>query len=215
MAISLTYTFSPGTRIRSAEVNSNFSTLATKALDKTGDTMTGHLLFTDNSYDIGASGATRPRDFYLARNAVIAGTLGVTGVATLTAQAVFNGGATFGDTVLTRPELKDYSETKTAPSISSNILTLDYTLGQVFEVTVDANINTFTISNWPATGKKGSIEVWFKGNGSGFTQSWGSVRWPSDGAPVFTTTNGDYTVCTFHTFDAGSTVFGVPAAFQL
>ena len=40
----------------------------------------GHLLFSpDNTYDIGASGATRPRDFFLGRNAAILGTLDVTG----------------------------------------------------------------------------------------------------------------------------------------
>ena len=34
----------------------------------------GHFLAgTDNAYDIGASGATRPRDFFLGRNAVIGG----------------------------------------------------------------------------------------------------------------------------------------------
>ncbi len=42
------------------------------------------LLFTDNTYDIGKSGATRPRDGFFSRNAVISGTLGVTGVTTLT-----------------------------------------------------------------------------------------------------------------------------------
>jgi hypothetical protein len=43
----------------------------------------GHFLaFTDNTYDIGASGANRPRDFFLARNAAIGGTFGVTGIAT-------------------------------------------------------------------------------------------------------------------------------------
>ncbi len=35
----------------------------------------GHLLFTDNTYDIGASGATRPRDLFLARNLVLGGSL--------------------------------------------------------------------------------------------------------------------------------------------
>lgn len=36
----------------------------------------GNLIFdTDNAYDIGASGATRPRDLFLARNAVIGGSL--------------------------------------------------------------------------------------------------------------------------------------------
>lgn len=34
----------------------------------------GNLLFTDATYDIGASGATRPRDLFLSRNAVIGGT---------------------------------------------------------------------------------------------------------------------------------------------
>jgi len=51
-------------------------------------TITGNLLFTDATYDIGASGATRPRDLFLSRNAVLGGTLGVTGVASLAAGAV-------------------------------------------------------------------------------------------------------------------------------
>jgi len=41
------------------------------------------LLFVDNTYDIGKSGATRPRDLFASRNAVIGGTLGVTGTASL------------------------------------------------------------------------------------------------------------------------------------
>lgn len=46
-------------------------------------TMGAHLLFTDATYDIGASGATRPRDGFFSRNVVIGGTLGVTGVPTI------------------------------------------------------------------------------------------------------------------------------------
>jgi len=42
-------------------------------------TLTQNLRFTDATHDIGASGATRPRDLFLSRNAVIGGTLGVTG----------------------------------------------------------------------------------------------------------------------------------------
>jgi len=57
----------------------------------TGGTLTGNLLFTDNTYDIGASGATRPRDLFLARNAVVGGTLGVTGATTLSAALTYGG----------------------------------------------------------------------------------------------------------------------------
>ena len=46
--------------------------------------ITQDLLFTDNTYDIGKSGATRPRDFFLSRNATIGGTLGATGNTTIT-----------------------------------------------------------------------------------------------------------------------------------
>lgn len=46
-------------------------------------TLGGNLLFTDATHDIGASGATRPRDLFLSRNAVVGGTLGVTGAVTL------------------------------------------------------------------------------------------------------------------------------------
>lgn len=54
--------------------------------------ITSNLIFTDATYDIGASGATRPRDLFLSRNAVVGGTLAVTGVATFSATPVFSGG---------------------------------------------------------------------------------------------------------------------------
>ena len=56
-----------------------------------GGTMTGNLLFTDATYDIGASGATRPRDLFLSRNAVIGGTLDV--ISTLNAGSLNSTGS--------------------------------------------------------------------------------------------------------------------------
>lgn len=43
-------------------------------------TLTQDLLFTDAAHDIGKTGATRPRDFFLSRNATIGGTLTYGGV---------------------------------------------------------------------------------------------------------------------------------------
>lgn len=189
---------------------------------------------TGGNRDLGLSGQ-RFRHLWLNGDATIAGAVAITGnvaagsssittfngTATFTSVLALNGGLNSGgavnlqDNQLIRPEIKDYAETKTAPTISSGTLTLDYTTGQIFEVSVNANITTFSITNWPATGKKGSIEVWFKGDGTARTQAWGSVRWPSDVAPTLTSVNGDYTVITFHTFDGGTTVFGIPGAFAL
>lgn len=53
-------------------------------------TITSNLIFTDNTYDIGASGATRPRNLYLAGNQVIAGSTTLSG-GTANAVAYLNG----------------------------------------------------------------------------------------------------------------------------
>lgn len=63
-------------------VAADIPSLSGTYLPLAGGTLTGNLLFTDNSFDIGASGATRPRDIFLSRNATVGGTLGVTGIAT-------------------------------------------------------------------------------------------------------------------------------------
>lgn len=104
------FVFVDGTTISAAEVNSNFATIYANALNRTGGTMTGPLLFSaDNAHDIGASATTRPRDLHLARNAAIAGTLAVTGASTFTGAATFagaiasNGGLTI--TSATTPQL--------------------------------------------------------------------------------------------------------------
>ena len=47
-------------------------------------TITSNLIFTDNTYDIGASGATRPRNLYLAGGATIGGNTAVTGTLSAT-----------------------------------------------------------------------------------------------------------------------------------
>lgn len=57
----------------------------------------GDVIFnTDGAYDIGKAGATRPRDLFLTRNALVGGTLGVTGVTTL---GTLNAGAISGTTI--------------------------------------------------------------------------------------------------------------------
>ena len=67
-----------------ADTTSTLILAATSAVSSTlPNPISQDLLFTDATYDIGKSGASRPRDLFQSRNATIGGTLGVTGATTL------------------------------------------------------------------------------------------------------------------------------------
>ena len=93
------------------------------------------LLFVDATYDIGKSGASRPRDLFASRNAVVGGTLGVTGAVTLsgglnTPLVVAQGGT--GVAALTANNLLlgagTGNVTFAAPGTSGNVLTSNGTV---------------------------------------------------------------------------------------
>ena len=73
-----------------ADTTSTIILNANTAVTGLPNPITQDLLFTDNTYDIGKIAASRPRDGFFTRNAVVGGTLGVTGVATLTAQPILS-----------------------------------------------------------------------------------------------------------------------------
>ena len=67
-----------------ADTTSTLILAATSAVTATlPNPISQDLLFVDATYDIGKSGASRPRDLFQSRNATIGGTLGVTGATTL------------------------------------------------------------------------------------------------------------------------------------
>lgn len=114
-----------------------------------------------------------------------------------------------GDT-LTDWVLKDYGETRTAPSSSSNVLTLDLENGNIFEVTLTENVTTLTISNPPASGTAGSFTLILKQDGTGgWTFAWpAAVVWAGGTAPTLTTDASAVDVLTFITTDGGTTWYG-------
>ena len=118
--ITIPNVFTSGTTIKASEVNANFTAVGTGALNRTGGTMTGNLPFgSDNTNDIGASGATRPRRIYVGTEVVsplftgsISGTTGtfsgalqglslalggaITGATTINASGTVTGGTFSG-----------------------------------------------------------------------------------------------------------------------
>lgn len=122
------------------------------------------------------------------------------------------GTANLQDGTLTRPVIKDYGETRTTPSISSGTLTLNLENGNVFGVSLNANITTLTIQNPSASGTACSFTLAFTADGTARTVAWGaSVKWAGGVAPTLTSTNGKVDIFVFTTWDAGSNWYGFVA----
>ena len=191
-------TFTAGTTIDPDQMNSNFSTIGSQALNRTGGTLTGNLAASSNVTIDGADVSD-----YLDGS----GNLTVTGTSTLTGALTANGGG-----VLTNPELKNYRETKATGTISTNTLAVDMANGNHFAVSLNANITTLTVANVPASGKAATVTFLFTADGTPRTITWpASVKWPggSSGAPTMSSTNGVVDIVTLYTVDGGTTWYGI------
>ena len=111
---------------------------------------------------------------------------------------------------LLKANLKNYRETFTSPTISAGTLTLDLANGNIFNVSLNANITTITISNVPSSSFAGNFTLILTADGTARTITWpAAIKWPSGTAPTLTSTNAKVDVFAFVTKDAGTTWFGV------
>lgn len=113
---------------------------------------------------------------------------------------------------LAKPNIKNYRETYTSPTISSGTLTLDLANGNIFNVSLNANITTspyITISNVPGSSFAGNFTLILTADGTARTITWpNSIKWPGGTAPTLTSTNGKVDVFAFVTKDGGTTWYG-------
>ena len=100
-----------------------------------------------------------------------------------------------------------YAETTSTVAISSGSLTLNLDNGNIFLVSLNANVTSITISNINSSSSVAqSFSIVFTADGTQRTVSWPtSVKWPSGSAPTLTSTNGKKDVYHFMTLDGGTT----------
>jgi hypothetical protein len=115
-----------------------------------------------------------------------------------------------GNVVLaTSPTITGLIETKAAPTIAAGVLALNCAAGNVFAVSLNANITSITFSNVPASGSSISLILSFTADGTARTIAWpASVRWPSGTAPTMTSTNNKVDTIVLYTYDGGTNWFG-------
>lgn len=111
---------------------------------------------------------------------------------------------------LSAKTLTGLRETRTTPSISGGTLTLDCSAGNVFAVSLNANITTLSFTNVPAAGTAYGLTLALTADGTARTVTWGSaVKWPGGTAPTLTSTNGKVDVFVLSTWDGGTTWYAV------
>jgi len=111
---------------------------------------------------------------------------------------------------LTTATITSLIETKTAPSISSGTLTLNCSLGNVFQASLNAAITTLTISNIPTTGNAFGITLAFVCDGTARAVTWpAAVKWSGGTAPTLTSTNNKVDIFVLTTWDGGTTWFAM------
>ena len=97
------------------------------------------------------------------------------------------------------------SSASATTSISGGTVTLDLNAFTVFNISLNANITTFTIQNVQSAGRSSSFVIIFTADGTARSVSWPlSFKWAGGSAPTLTTTNGKKDVFTFFTVDGGT-----------
>jgi hypothetical protein len=124
----------------------------------------------------------------------------------------FTSNVVMSNSTLDYPRIKSFAEETSAPTISGGSLTLDLNVSNIFNVNLNNNITTLTISNAQASGNGVSFVLIFTADGTGRTVSWpGSVRWANGSAPSITSTNNKRDMFVFITLDGGSSYNGLIA----
>lgn len=98
-----------------------------------------------------------------------------------------------------------FNDKYTSPSISTNTLTLDLSTGSAFNVSLNANITTLTISNVPTSNNIATFVLVFTADGTPRSVTWpASVRWTDGTPPTITATLNKRDVLAFFSTDAGT-----------
>ena len=102
-------------------------------------------------------------------------------------------------------------------SILGGVVTLDCNIGSMFNISLNANISSFSILHIPPRGIYHSFAIELTADGNARTATWEfngvNVKWMTQTniAPTLTSTNGKKDVFVFTTYDNGITWLGYKA----
>jgi hypothetical protein len=162
-----------------------------------------------------ATATTRKNEAETARDAAIAAKLAAEAAAASVDGAALDArldvleaqtaGAGVIDTRLDALELGREAEVTVA--IAAGVLTLNLAAGSDFKVSLNANITSVVLQNWPAAGTVQAVNVEFFFDGTPRTITWPAACKPAGGTfPTLGSTNGKSSTFTLRSSDGGTKV---------
>ena len=211
------YTNSGTVRISGTLVVNSGSITATNGIIATGSILVNGIVnatsFTGSLQGTATSASFASTASYWGGTATSASFASTSSFVNTLTQNVTVSGSIFLSGSLNTPVFVDYEERFSTPGISiapsPGELILNLANGNVFDVALNANITTLTISNPPAANNAGSFVLIFTADGNPRVVSWGaSILWPAGTAPTLTSTNGKKDVFGFISLNSGTNFMG-------
>lgn len=164
------------------------------------------LLFTDATYDIGKTGATRPRDQFLSRNLVVGGNTSITGNLTITGLTTHTGNTSVQGKLTANGITATLAVVEAVVTLTDGATpALDASLGNVFRL-VAAGDRTIAVPTNATTGQKIIIQHLASGGARtlALNAGAGGFRFGSDITALTQTVSGktDYIGCIYSGADS-------------
>ena len=140
--------------------------------------------------------------------------LGPSAVNTSWPKAALEGKSLNLNAVLQKAQAMDTRDAFVTANPVSNVVTLDLSLGDRFKSTLNQNVTTVTVTNWPATGLGRSVLWIIQQDGTGsrtlaFPAGW---KWPSATVPSITSTANGRDRYALFSEDGGTTIDAITVA---
>lgn len=122
-----------------------------------------------------------------------------------TTGGTLSGALNLADYELQRPLLVDWAEKLNTIATSGSTRDLDYSVANVWDVTLSAAC-TFSFSNWPASGRAGTLTLILRNGGTAYAATWpSSVKWAGGTAPTLSGIN-KADIITFVSLNGGTSI---------